>query len=247
MSDPNIESTQESPENQAPTPKVKRERGPKEIPEIADQWLTSEIEELLKAIEGPHIPKKRQTVIRLAFALANQQPVSEVFDLPETCDKRIWYMKWQHDPAIKAAYEACYTRALEWTDQATAAIEAHYRLIRRQKMAKHAADAPDALAAVMKGDLQPGSHRISAANALIGWADPKAAEQVRPASPASSVEQVINLVANLAEEDLDSELERLEQRRKSALLSAAEGAGEPPAGTAEAPGTAGESIGEADT
>lgn len=247
MSDLNIKSTQESPENQASLDPSPKKRGEKDVPALADKWMTGEIMALLAAIPGPHVPKKRQTVIRLAFALANQQKVESVFDLPETCDRRIWYMKWQYIPEVKAAFEACYQRALEWSDGETAAIEAHYRRIRRRSVAEWAAQAPQALAAVMLGQEQRGSDRISAANALMGWADPQAAEMVRPASPAGSVEQTVNLVAGLSDEELDDELQRLEQRRAHALLPAAEGAGAAAAGEAAADGPAGQGGEQADT
>lgn len=239
------ESTPESPENPQPQPKRQR-RNPND-PQPGDNWLTPEIETLLKAIPGPHEAKKRQTVIRLAFALANQVPAEQVFTLRETCDRRIWYMKWQHDPAIKAAFEACYARALDWADRETALLEEHYRRMRRRSVAEWSAKAPDALAAVMQNERERGGDRISAANALMGWADPKAAEQVRPASPASTIEQVVNLVNNLADDELNSELERMEQRGKNPLLSAPQGTGEPAAGAAEADDPEGEGPGEANT
>lgn len=240
---PEDQSTPKSPES----PQVSKPRGNKNDPQPGDRWLTPEIEALLAAIPAPHEAKKRQTVIRMAFALANQVPVEQVFALPETCDRRIWYMKWQNDPAIKAAFEACCERALSWADAETAAMEEHYRRVRRQSVAKWSAKAPDALAAVMLSEIQRGGDRISAANALMGWADPKAAEQVRPAAPASTMEQVVNLVTHLGDDELDSELERLEQRRKNALLSPAEGAGEPAAGDAATADPAGEGDGQADT
>lgn len=240
------ESTSESPENPQPSQgEGKKRRNPND-PQPGDNWLTPGIETLLQAIPGPHEAKKRQTVIRLAFALANQVPAEQVFALRETCDRRIWYMKWQHDPAIKAAFEACYARALDWADRETALLEEHYRRIRRQSVAKWGARAPDALAAVMLSEVQRGGDRISAANALMGWADPKAAEQVRPASPPGTMEQVIQVVTNLADDELNSELERMEQRGKNSLLSAPQGTGAAAAGTAEADDPAGQSPGEAD-
>lgn len=136
-----------------------------------DEWLTDEIRELLKEIRGEHAAKKRTTVIKLAFARANGTPVKRVFNQNDTCAEVIWYTKWLKKPAIKAAYEACLERALEWVDQQTAAIEVSYRLARRRAIAKLATKAPLALANVMEDTAQRGSDRISAANALLNWAD----------------------------------------------------------------------------
>lgn len=183
-----------------------------EFPEESNPWLTDEIATLLKAIRGQHVAKKRTTVVKLAFARANQTPLTEVFDLEDTCSETIWYTKWQYVESIKAAYEACYARALDFADQETITIEAYYRRLRRRSVAQLAAEAPEALAAVMNSEVQRGSDRISAANALMGWADPDAAEKVRPASPASSFEQQINTVGmnvgDLSDEELDRAIAR---------------------------------------
>jgi len=171
------------------------------IPDAAQRWLTPEIMALLRNIEGPHIGKKRQTVIRLAFALANQQPVAQVFNQPETCTERVWYMKWQNDSDIKRAFEACHERALEWADEETVRLEDYYRRTRRRSTAKWAAQAPDALASAMLDQAQRGADRISAANDLMRWADPDAAQQANPPAPADGNPVVsVQATANDTEE-----------------------------------------------
>ncbi|RME71551.1 MAG: hypothetical protein D6784_14985 [Chloroflexi bacterium] len=176
------------------------------IPDPAYEWLTEDLMAKLQAIRPPHVHKKRTTIIKLAFALANNQPVKEVFDQPDTCNESNWYMKWRHIPEVAAAFEACRQRALDWADQETAALEAHYRRLRRRSIAVRAAEAPDALAEVMNDPAQKGADRISAANALLTWADPEAAGKASPAPPPARLEQSFNLggLEKLSNDELDA-------------------------------------------
>lgn len=153
-----------------------------ETPAEARPWITDEIRGLLAAIKPPHLEKKRRTILLMAFARANQVPVLEVFSRPDTCAMAIWYEKWARDPAIKAAFDACYARALEYADEETANLEAHYRRQRRQAIGLFAAQAPAALAAVMDATDQRGSDRINAALSLIKLADPDARDVATPPS-----------------------------------------------------------------
>lgn len=174
-----------------------------QAPEEGHTWMTEEIRDLLKAIRGRHSGKKRTTIIKLAFARANQQPMKDVFGQEDTCAENIWYMKWRFDEAIKAAYEACCARALEWRDEQTALIEQYYRQERLQEIARYAAKAPKALANVMNDPEMGGGHRISAADRLIQLADPEAARQVGPPTIAGEDDQVVNVFAGWSSEELE--------------------------------------------
>jgi hypothetical protein len=170
------------------------------LPPAADPavspWLTPEIRNLLAAIRPPHVERKRRTVILLAFARANQTPVDAVFRREDTCNESIWYMKWAKDPDVRAAFDACYTRALEYADDETAALEAHYTRQRRQAIGKYAANAPAALAAVMAGQEQRGSDRINAALALIKLADPETRDVNTPAGASETTGPIVILPDN---------------------------------------------------
>lgn len=61
-----------------------------------------------------------------------------------------------------------------------------------------------------------------------------------------AIENTVNLVMNLSDDELDGELERLEQKRKGALLSPTEGAGAAAAGEAAADDPAGQNGEQAD-
>jgi hypothetical protein len=185
----------------------------KNIPAESYGWLNDDVVQKLRAIPGPHQGKKRISIIKLAFARANEIPLSTVFEQADTCSEVIWYVKWKHDPDIAAAFEACYDRCLDWTDQQTARLEEHFSQQRRRSIAEWAAQAPRALAAVMTGPEQKGGDRISAANALITWADPKAAGQAAPAAPPAGADQTIlnlGLVNQLTENELDALIANLE-------------------------------------
>lgn len=141
-------------------------------------WLTPEVRALFRAIPGPHHEKKVVTVIRVAFAMANQEPIKAVLSQEDTCAETIWYQKWRHDPAIAAALDATYQRARDYADEETIRQEEFHRRERRRSVARYAAQAPAALAAVMAGADQKGSNRINAAVTLVRLADGQDAQPV---------------------------------------------------------------------
>lgn len=162
--------------------------------------LTSEVRALLAAIPGPHQAKKRRTVVRLAFARANEELLATVFEAADTCDARVWWQKWQYIPEVRAAHDGVLAHVLQALDSETASIEAHYRRLRRQAVARHASEAPAALAAVMDGASQKGSDRINAAVTLIKLAEPETAGSVGTVA-ALSMEQVA-VMAQLSNDEL---------------------------------------------
>ena len=173
------------------------------MPEDGEKWMTEDLRAALMRIRGQHAAKKRTTIIKLAFARANQQPVEEIFRQRDTCNQRVWYQKWQFDERIQAALELCYERAMAFADEETLMLEAHYRQARRQSLARYAADAPAALAAVMAGQDQRGADRINAADTLMRWAEPEVAGQVGAAQSAASIEQNVNVSSDTAETIFD--------------------------------------------
>lgn len=186
-------------------------------PEALPAWLDVVTRDLLRAIQPPHIEKKRRTVLLLAFALANQQPAAAVFDRPDTCSKQIWYGDnrtlhsgeikpgWQDLPDVKAAFAACYQRALDNADKETADLEAHYTRTRRQAISKYAAEAPVALASVMASTAQRGSDRINAALALIKLADPETRDVNTPAGAAETTGPIVILPDNHRQDEARSD------------------------------------------
>lgn len=178
--------------------------------QVGQDWLTDEIRQLLRGITNPHAAKKRATIIRLAFAQANQQPMRDVFGQPDTCAENIWYMKWRYDPVIAKAFDACCERALEWRDQETARIEAYYRQERLRSIAELSAQAPLALANVMNDKEAGGAHRISAADRLIQLADPDLAQKIGAPAMGGDGGQVVNLFAGWQDNELDQLIANLE-------------------------------------
>lgn len=185
------------------------------IQSLADplpDWLDDRCRELLRAIRDPERAKKRRTVIELAFAIANQQPLEAVFKRPDCCSKQIWYGDnrtlhsgakkpgWQDLPDVHAAFEACKERALDYVDEQTAALEAHYTRQRRQAIARYSAQAPAALASVMASPDQRGADRINAALALIKLADPDTRDVANPQPAAEAPTQTVTVEAGRLDE-----------------------------------------------
>jgi len=192
--------------------------------EDGNTWMTDEIRQLLTAIRPPHVGKKRTTVIRLAFARAQQKPLKQLFQEPDVCSGNIWYGKWRFLPDVQAAFDACYTRALEWIDEETATIEEHYRQQRRRALAQYSALAPAALAAVMGNSGERGEARIKAADTLIRHADPEVAGRVRGGG---------GLDVDVRVEDLDAAIER--EIERLAAAEAGDGQAETGGGDAAEP------------
>lgn len=143
------------------------------VPEVAYEWMTDEIHDLLQAIQASrHVRKMRDSVVLLANAVGTGNPVKPVFGQEGVCCSDVWYRKWKKDPIIRAAYEACLERVLEYRDEQTAALEAHWSAVRRRNIAEKAAVAPIALAAVMADTGQKGGDRIEAATRLLKFSDP---------------------------------------------------------------------------
>jgi hypothetical protein len=64
---------------------------PPDLTTESSTWLPDDICRKLAAIQPPHAHKKTGTIVRLAYARANEEPVKAVFDQPETCNETIWY------------------------------------------------------------------------------------------------------------------------------------------------------------
>lgn len=193
---------------------------------IQEKWLTEEIQEKLRAIQNPHAAKKRTTIIRLAFAQAMQVPIREIFSQKDVCNEATWYTKWQYEPEIRGAYDACCRRALDWVDEELAAQEEHFRRARRHAIAKWSAEAPQALAAVMLGQEQKGADRISAANSLITWADPEAAGKAQPPPPPDGGVEIQNvgLLAGIENDELTKLIANLDAAIRCAEAGTAQAA-----------------------
>ena len=86
--------------------------------------MTHEIQVALDAIDGApgHLRKKRTTVLRVAHALASDEPLTTVWKRPDCGSKGAWYGErrkgkykpgWSEEPAVQAALEAARKRA-DW-------------------------------------------------------------------------------------------------------------------------------------
>jgi plasmid maintenance system antidote protein VapI len=179
-------------------------------------WLNPELRTALDAIEKPHVAKKRATVLLLAIATATDTPWTEVFDDPRVCNQRIWYQKWQHDPAISGALELATERALHWRDQETAAIEAQAAQMRRRAIAEGSLDAVDGLRETAKRNRDGDG--IKASEVLLTLSDEDLAARLAGMASGAipvEVEGLDDLIA--------AELERVADGGQGRAIAAAEG------------------------
>lgn len=88
--------------------------------EFHPEWLTWEIEAALRQIRGPHVRKKRTTVLRLAEGMVLGRSMRETFTLSDTCAETTWYGRyrqgkkrpgWCENEAIRHALKLAIERA----------------------------------------------------------------------------------------------------------------------------------------
>ncbi len=147
-------------------------------PDEGTEWMTPEIRTLLMAIRGRHAGKKRATLIRLAFARAQGLAVKTVFGQDDVCNERVWYQKWQNQPKVARAFEACLERALAWRDEETAGAEAQYNDERRRLIAQESLTAVKGLALTAVNTNDRGDFRTAASKVLLALADEGLAERL---------------------------------------------------------------------
>jgi plasmid maintenance system antidote protein VapI len=147
-------------------------------PAEAGRWLTSEVRDALEEIAGPHLAKKRATVLLLAFATATDTSWTEIFEDPRVCNQRIWYQKWQYDAAIAAALELATEHALAWRDSRTAAIESRAAQERRRAIALGSLSAVKGLEVTALNRDDRADHRTEASRVLLSLADKELAERL---------------------------------------------------------------------
>lgn len=139
--------------------------------EFVPDWLTFEIEEALREIGGPHMRKKRTTVLRLAEGVVLGRSMAETFRLPETCTETTWYGRyrkgkkrpgWCDDPAIQKALKLATERAQYCSDGYIG------RQIQetQKKLAKYGPGAADVLAVLMAKAKSETERRLSAVEIL---------------------------------------------------------------------------------
>ena len=82
----------------------------------ADPDYLSALGDVFATLSGPHVEKKKATILAIVDAKLSGQPIERVFERADTCTRTIWHTKWKHDPAIGGLVETIYTAASRWRD-----------------------------------------------------------------------------------------------------------------------------------
>lgn len=138
-------------------------------------WLTPEIQAALNRVRGGKVGKRRETIIRVAFARAMGQTLEPIFRLPGVINQRVWYQVVKPLPTVQAAYELCFERALAWRDAETARMEAEYANERRRVIAEESVSAVRGLAMTALRVIDRADYRTEASKVLLRLADPELA------------------------------------------------------------------------
>jgi hypothetical protein len=146
------------------------------VEEEHGEWINSAVLTALDAIQGQMANKKRDTVLLVAFAVANGLSVEEALRDPRVCNRRIWYQKWVKDPIIKNAVDVCTARALEWRDSETARIESQATQARRKALAMASVSAVRGLEATALE--VRGKDGIEASKTLLALSDDEMAARL---------------------------------------------------------------------
>jgi len=148
------------------------------LPDGTHPWLTLEILDALHAVKGPHVAKKRYTLIRVAIARAtpgvSEDSVWRSADPAEEeqlCARSTWYAKWKHRPDIAAALDACEARLRDWRDAETMRIEMEAAQLRRRAIAEGSVDAVVGLRRTALSAKDRADMRTEASKALLILAD----------------------------------------------------------------------------
>jgi hypothetical protein len=149
-----------------------------EVPEGAFPWLTEALLALLRAVRGPHVAKKRYTLIQVAIARATPGVAEDSIwknDDPEEqaklCARSTWYGKWKHRPDIAAALAACEQRLRDWRDAETLRIEAEALQLRRRAIAEGSVDAVQGLRKTAMSAKDRADLRTEASRTLLALSD----------------------------------------------------------------------------
>lgn len=83
---------------------------------MAADWMEA-VGDALDGLSGPHLQKKRNTILGLVDARLSGIPEERVFERPDTCSRTIWHTKWKHNPDIAGRLERIYQAALRWQNE----------------------------------------------------------------------------------------------------------------------------------
>ena len=200
-----------------------------EIPDEAYTWLTEELLALLRQVRGPHLAKKRYTLMRVAIARAtpgmsedsvwkSEDPVEQ----ERLCARSTWYGKWKHQPDIAQAQAACEQHLCDWRDAETMRIEAQAMQLRRRAIAEGSVDAvvglrKTALSAKDRADL-----RTEASKMLLVLAD---AELARRLAQIDGAALPVRVTGSLAGGALATDFGEMTDDELRAILSGQPGQG----------------------
>lgn len=140
-------------------------------------WEAAAVAELAR-LEGPHLAKKRATIIHLVDARISGKPEETVFRLPNTCSRNIYHTKWKIDPIFSTVLSAVQSKAQTWHD--TREMRALAAASRELKLAT-----PDAVAALV-ASMAEGKEESTIVRAAIAILD-RAGLETAPKSTASQM------------------------------------------------------------
>ena len=162
------------------------------------EWVTT-AEAALAGLAGPHLAKKRATIIALVDAHLAGKSEESVWRLPEACSRRIYHQKWKFEPTFIAALAAVDGLARDWKD--SRALRALQQAAERLALASPVA-AAKAIALLAAAD-----QRVQL-QAAFGILDRAGMETASKSSVAAEVKQDVEF--NLGKLD-DAELDALER------------------------------------
>lgn len=153
-------------------------RGEIDVPEQAYPWLTEAVLDALRAVRGPHVAKKRYTVLKVAIARAMPELAEDAVWKPQDpeeqaqlCARSTWYGKWKHYPDIAAALDICEERLRDWRDIETLRIETEALQLRRRALAEGSVDAVNGLRKTALSTKDRADFRTEASRLLLVLAD----------------------------------------------------------------------------
>ncbi len=82
------------------------------------QWQNALVG-IFDGLDGPHLEKKKATILAIVDARLSGQAEERVFERPDTCSRTVWHTKWKRDAEIGGRAERIFQAASEWRDNRT--------------------------------------------------------------------------------------------------------------------------------
>lgn len=170
---------------------------------VDEEFLNPACVTALAAIRGNTAGKKRQAVLRIAFAQASGMTMRQILDGERTVARTTWYRCWRREPEVVAALEVLTSRALEWRSAETERVQRRATNEVRRTLARASIEAVQSLRALAIDPKQDVHVRMEASTSLLGMVEKVLGERLALAQHGTPIQLDEDLMDALIEQQLE--------------------------------------------